>query len=49
MQDMPIVTCVQKTSWIRSAVSMENRLVTDRETDRQTDRHLAIAYTVLCI
>jgi len=33
MQDMPIVACVPKTSWIRSAVSMGNRLVTDRQTD----------------
>jgi len=34
-----------KTSSIRSAVSIEHRLVTDRQTDRQTDGHRAMAST----
>ena len=29
------------------AVSVEHRLVTDRQTDRQTDRHMSTAYTAL--
>jgi len=34
-----------KTSSIRSAVSIEHRLVTDRQTDRQTDGDRAMAST----
>ena len=32
---------------LRLAISVEHRLVTDRQTDRRTDRHTTTAYTEL--
>jgi len=43
--DQPRAACVPRTSLIHSDVATERRLVTDR----QTDRHRAVAPTALCV